>query len=144
MHGEDDADADGAAPQPRVTGWRRLVLLGQHRHHPAELPARGPDRSKVPPSVAPPSRPAPAPKPSRKVTLKASIAELLLVSKLRARSLLGRHPSLPAEAEKDLEAERKAVLTRYANILAVTCKNWFAEDEPRNQQSPSPHHQRHL
>ena len=130
---QDKDDADGPAPQSYATGWRRLVLLGQHRHHPAELLERGLAK-----------RLAPTPKPSRKVTLKASIAELLLVSKLRARNLLGRHSAVPAVAEKNGESERKAVLARYAHILAVTCKNWFAGDEPRNHQPPSPHHQRHL
>lgn len=144
MHDEDDADTDGVAPGSRATGWRRFVPLGQHRHTSAEPLEPRDTKRDLPSLAAPRSSQAPTPKPSKRVTLKASIAELLLVSKLRARSLLGRHHALPAQAEKDREAERQLVLARYARILAVTCKNWFAEDEPRNQQSASPHHQRHL
>ena len=66
-----------------------------------------------------------AEKPSRAVMLKASIAELLLVSKLRARSLLGRHHSHLAGSKHHDEVERKAMLARYAQVLAVTCKHWF-------------------
>lgn len=77
---------------------------------------------------------APKPdKPSAQVSLRASIAELLLLSKLRARILLGRcHVSAAASAEHrrqlDAEkAEKAEIHTRYAKILVVTCRDWFAE-----------------
>ena len=161
-HDDDDRHGQGTSAetaQPLSIGWRRLVHLGPLRHAaPSPLP---PEYSSAP--AKPPSRtdntaasaPAPAakpPKPSPKINLRASIAELLLISKLRARSLLGRHPAAALEAEKETERqtetarqrEQKAVLACYARVLEVTCKNWFPEEATRNRQSPSPYHQRRL
>ena len=67
-------------------------------------------------------------KPSQKTTLRASIAELLLVSRLRARSLLGRSHADCIDFEMQREVERKKTLQRYTQILSVTCKNWFLEE----------------
>ena len=69
---------------------------------------------------APPAAKVPLP---AKIGLKASISEFLLVTRLRARNLLGRRLQL-AQAD----AEQAAVMTRFAHILGVTCKHWFPED----------------
>ena len=50
------------------------------------------------------------------IKLRASVAEFLLVSRLRARGL--RAPS--GEQSED-------VIRQGAHVLDVTCKNWFAE-----------------
>ena len=77
----------------------------------------------------------------KKITLRASIAELLLVSKLRARHLLSRSHSGSVRTENHDEAERKAMLARYTQVLAVTCKNWFPEAYSSQRARP---HQRQL
>lgn len=60
--------------------------------------------------LAPGSSPEPAAK--RKISLQASIAEFLLVNRLRAR----RRAAPSAD-----------VLERAARIVFVTCQNWFAK-----------------
>ena len=49
------------------------------------------------------------------IKLRASVAEFLLISHLRARS----QPARSAEQSQD-------VIQRGAEIIDVTCKNWFA------------------
>jgi hypothetical protein len=49
------------------------------------------------------------------IKLQASVAEFLLISHLRARSKPARSPDQSAD-----------VLQRGAEIIDVTCKNWFA------------------
>ena len=49
------------------------------------------------------------------IKLRASVAEFLLISHLRARS----HPSRS-------RAQSQEVIERGAEIIDVTCKNWFA------------------
>ena len=72
---------------------------------------------------APPPQADPLP---IKIGLRTSISEFLLVARLRARNLLSRcgHAAVKSDAEK------AAVMTRFAHILGVTCKNWFPEDSP--------------
>lgn len=77
----------------------------------------------------------PVNKPGRASNLKASIAEFLLISKLRARSLLSRLPTSRLDAAADaahsavdaqaLADDKAVVMARYTKILAVTCKQWF-------------------
>ena len=55
--------------------------------------------------------------PRRQLTFQASIAEFLLINRLRARR--------PAAPSAD-------VLERAARIVFVTCKNWFAPAESRD------------
>ncbi|WP_411882931.1 hypothetical protein [Polaromonas sp. YR568] len=59
----------------------------------------------------------PLPIAKRKLGFQASIAEFLLVNRLRARR--------PAEPSAD-------VLERAARIVFVTCQNWFAPAPNRN------------
>ena len=61
-----------------------------------------------------------------KVSLKASISEFLLVTRLRARNLLSRRAHAAAVGTTD--AEQAAVMAHFARILGVTCKHWFPED----------------
>lgn len=56
----------------------------------------------------------PAARNRRELNLRASIAEMLLIVRLRARSR--------SCASRD-------VLERGAHVVDVTCKNWFASDE---------------
>jgi hypothetical protein len=73
-----------------------------------------------PPAAASP----PEPLAQKKMTFQASIAELLLVTRLRARKR--------AEPSAD-------VLERASRIVFVTCKNWFA-----TPQRGRPDHRTHL
>ena len=73
---------------------------------------------------APTAAQLPAPIAQKKMTFQASIAELLLVTRLRARKR--------AEPSAD-------VLERASRIVFVTCKNWFATP-PRG----GPDHRSHL
>jgi hypothetical protein len=61
-----------------------------------------------------------------KIGLRTSISEFLLVTRLRARNLLGRRGLAAAEAD----AQQAEMMARYAHVLSVTCKNWFPEDTP--------------
>lgn len=78
---------------------------------------------------APPVEVAPVP---IKIGLRTSISEFLLVTRLRARNLLGRRGQAAAKPD----ADQAAMMARFADILGVTCKNWFPEDLPttRRQQ----------
>ncbi|MCZ8257659.1 MAG: hypothetical protein O9327_18590 [Polaromonas sp.] len=73
-----------------------------------------------PPTAARP----PAPIAHKKVTFQASIAEFLLVNRLRARK-----PAVPSAD----------VLERASRIVFVTCQNWFA-----TPQRGRPDHRSHL
>lgn len=133
MQDEDDGtDKTGTAQQLRFASWRRLVFL---------TPSAPVSQSKLANVLREPValRKSTAvnvsvnfirspEKPSQKTTLRASIAELLLVSKLRARSLLGRSHTDCIDFEMQREVERKKTLQRYTQILSVTCKNWFPEE----------------
>jgi hypothetical protein len=66
----------------------------------------------TPPSPSPSSSRLPAPVAKRKISFQASIAEFLLVNRLRAR----RRAQPSAE-----------VMERAARIVFVTCQNWFAK-----------------
>lgn len=67
-----------------------------------------------------------------KIGLRTSISEFLLVTRLRARNLLGRCSQTAAKPD----AEKAAVMTRFAHILGVTCKHWFPDKPPTTR-----HHQ---
>ena len=54
------------------------------------------------------------------IKLRASVAEFLLISHLRARSQPARSPDQSPE-----------VIQRGAEIIDVTCKNWFAPADTR-------------
>lgn len=95
-----------ADPPSAPTGWLRRIT-----HH-------------TPRTAAPPL--------PKKIGLRASISEFLLVSRLRARNMLGGRAA-------SIAAEQAAVLTRFAHIMGVTCKHWFPQ-QPVN----SRHHQRQL
>ena len=132
---------ESAVPQILAFGWRRFVFIG----HSCQCMLNLPDIESPKPGPAPSTlamnthvtdNTSPQ-KPSKTITLKASIAELLLVSKLRARHLFGRSRMGFTHAENHDEAERKAMLAQYAQILAVTCKNWFPE--AHNPQRARPH-----
>jgi hypothetical protein len=58
------------------------------------------------------------------VVFNASIAELLLVNRLKARV----HPS----------TQSTDILERASNIVFVTCKNWFYSTEETSPQRPAP------
>ncbi len=73
---------------------------------------------------APPPPPVPAPV---KLGLRTSISEFLLVTRLRARNLLGRRGQVAVAIDAEQQAE---VMARYAHILGVTCKHWFPQDTP--------------
>jgi hypothetical protein len=73
---------------------------------------------------APAATQLPVPIAQKKMSFQASIAEFLLVNRLRARKR--------AEPSAD-------VLERAAHIVFVTCKNWFAS--PRQER---PDHRSHL
>ncbi|MEP6772987.1 MAG: hypothetical protein ABI893_14475 [Polaromonas sp.] len=73
---------------------------------------------------APVAAKTPAPIAQKKITFQASIAEFLLVNRLRARRR--------AEPSAD-------VLERAARIVFVTCQNWFAAP-----QRGGPDHRSHL
>lgn len=75
--------------------------------------------ARVPTAAKPPEAIA-----QKKVTFQASIAEFLLVNRLRARK-----PAVPSAD----------VLERAAHIVFVTCKNWFA-----TPQRGRPDHRSHL
>lgn len=60
---------------------------------------------------------APVPIPKKSIGFQASIAEFLLVNRLRARRRSEKSPD---------------VLERAARIVFVTCQNWFAEPERDN------------
>ncbi len=72
---------------------------------------------------APPAEAEPLPV---KIGLRTSISEFLLVTRLRARNLLGRHDQAAAKAD----ADRAAMMDRFAHVLGVTCKHWFPPDRP--------------
>lgn len=72
---------------------------------------------------APPPPPIPAPV---KLGLRTSISEFLLVTRLRARNLLGRRGQVAVA----VDAEKAEVMARYAHILGVTCKHWFPQETP--------------
>jgi|GEM_PF-820966 len=74
-------------------------------------PWSGPRAPSAPSSLLPPSQ-LPAPVAKRKITFQASIAEFLLVNRLRARRR--------AQPSAD-------VMERAARIVFVTCQNWFAK-----------------
>lgn len=78
---------------------------------------------------APPAEVVPLPV---KIGLRTSISEFLLVTRLRARNLLGRR----GQATAKLDAEKAAVMARFAHILGVTCKHWFPEDPPASRHRP--------
>ena len=129
---DDETDKTGTAQQLRFARWRRLVFLSPSPsvslpklanvlREPVVLGANAAVNVSADLTRSPE-------KPSQKTTLRASIAELLLVSKLRARSLLGRSHANFVDFETQREVERKETLERYAQILSVTCKNWFFED----------------
>ena len=129
---DDETDKTGTAQQLRFARWRRLVFLSPSPsvslpklanvlREPVVLSANAAVNVSADLTRSPE-------KPSQKTTLRASIAELLLVSKLRARSLLGRSHANFVDFETQREVERKETLERYAQILSVTCKNWFPED----------------
>ena len=129
---DDETDKTGTAQRLRFARWRRLVFLSPSPsvslpklanvlREPVVLGANAAVNVSADLTRSPE-------KPSQKTTLRASIAELLLVSKLRARSLLGRSHANFVDFETQREVERKETLERYAQILSVTCKNWFPED----------------
>jgi hypothetical protein len=70
----------------------------------------------------------------RKIGLRASISEFLLVTKLRARNLLGRRDQTVVKSDED----QAAIMARFSHILDVTCKQWFPRDTPARRQ----HHPR--
>lgn len=133
---DDETDETGTAQQLRFATWRSLVFLSPSP--PVSLPKlanllREPVALDANAAVDVSANLTRLPeKPSQKTTLRARIAELLLVSKLRARSLLGRSHANCVDFEAQREVERKETLERYAQVLSVTCKNWFPED-PRSQ-----------
>ena len=136
---------EGAAPQILAIGWRRFVFTGDSCQSMLNLPdIESPKPGPAPSTLAMNTHVTDNTSPqklSKTITLKASIAELLLVSKLRARHLFGRSCAGFAHAENHDEAERKAMLARYAQVLAVTCKNWFPEAHSPQRARP---HQRQL
>ena len=129
---DDETDKTGTTQQLRFARWRRLVFLGPSPSPPQpkltntsrELVALPANRAM---NVQENFTSSPE-KPSQKTTLRASIAELLLVSKLRARSLLGCSHANHVDFGTRREAERKETLARYTQILSVTYKNWFPEE----------------
>ena len=137
---DDETDKTGTAQQLRFARWRRLVFLGPSpsapqpeltnaSSKPVALPVSG--------AMSVPTNFTRSPdKPSQKTTLRASIAELLLVSKLRARSLLGCRHANHVDFGTRREVERMETLARYAQILSVTCKNWFPEDARPHTRRP--------
>lgn len=68
-----------------------------------------------------------------KIGLRTSISEFLLVTRLRARNLLGRRGHELAKTN----TEQAAVMARFAHILGVTCKHWFPEDPPASRSHSS-------
>ena len=80
----------------------------QRLFQPWRQPANETARLPAPPAGAAPKRP---------LGFQASIAEFLLINRLRARR--------PAAPSAD-------VLERAARIVFVTCKNWFAPPENRD------------
>ena len=134
-----------AVPQILAIGWRRFVFLGHSRQAvPALLDVEPPQHQPAPSPHAMNTHATDNTSPKKlpkKITLRASIAELLLVSKLRARHLLSRSHSGSVRTENHDEAERKAMLARYTQVLAVTCKNWFPEAYSSQRARP---HQRQL
>lgn len=77
------------------------------------------------PDPAPPSLPVVAPE--RPVGFPASIAEFLLVFRLKAR----RRSTLSAD-----------ILARAVRVVFVTCKNWFSDTPSPNPPSHSHSHSR--
>ena len=129
---DDGTDKTGTAQQLRFASWRRLMFLtptpsvslpklANVLRKPVALGANAAVNASADLTRSPE-------KLSQKTTLRARIAELLLVSKLRARSLLGRSHANCVDFETQREVERKETLERYAQVLSVTCKNWFSED----------------
>ena len=133
-----DFKKEGVMPSNLWIEWHRFVFLSHTRHAKSASPcAEPPEPRAAAPTPGTSTRAvenALAEKPSKAFTLKASIAELLLVSKLHACSLLSRHHPHLAESKNHDEAERKAMLARYAQVLSVTCKHWF----PKACNSPRP------
>ena len=58
----------------------------------------------------------------RKAGFQASIAEMLLVSRLKARN------------EQDSQVSDAGILDRAAHVIFVTCKNWFTSSQDRLDQ----------
>ena len=105
MRQDDPEDAPHAAWLRRLTRRERPdARADQRAHTPTNLPANTPV----------------------KLGLRTSISEFLLVTRLRARNLLGRR----GQVAVDVDAEQAAVMARYAHILGVTCKHWFPQDTP--------------
>lgn len=95
------ARADPASPTLAARFRKRLFQPWlQPRSESARLPAPGASTA-----------------PRRQLNLQASIAEFLLINRLRARR--------PATPSAD-------VLERAARIVFVTCQNWFAPPENRD------------
>ena len=59
---------------------------------------------------------------------RASVAELLLVSRLKARCQIGKSDKGDANDQNNLTGE---ILERAAHIIFVTCSHWFAHVAPR-------------
>ena len=60
----------------------------------------------------------------RSISFHAGIAEFLLLSRLRARS------------QRKIQAAQ--ILERAAQIVFVTCKNWFSQADGKLPQRPAP------
>lgn len=73
------------------------------------------------PEGNPPEKPGNARGLTRDITQRASMAQLLLVARLRART------------RRDLAVDS---LERAAHVIFVTCKNWFAASPDRAGQVP--------
>ena len=128
----DDRQADQSG---QASSWRRM------------WPKAGASTKATPPMSAEQGGLAPlakSNKPTAKVSLRASISELLLISKLRASSfgLMGRstaaEPASPASLQSPPVDEKAVMLARYANILSVTCQHWFHHNDAKRP----PHHRR--
>ena len=78
-------------------------------------------RDPVPPEREKAMSSLPAPAPGRAVGFPASVAEFLLLFRLRVR----RRSALCAD-----------MLERAVQLVVVTCKNWFATDTGRSKDRP--------
>jgi hypothetical protein len=78
-------------------------------------------RRLFPPTVQDANTPAAAPS-RRGINLQASLAELLLINRLKARS-----------TQREQAAE---MLERASHVVFVTCKHWFAEPEVSTVRQP--------
>ena len=130
----DDGSVAGAG-----LGWRRLLpkTAALDKAASATSALQGPPQYSA--TLIKPSKPN---KPPAKVSLRTSISELLLVSKLRARSLMGRSNAASAASLDNRHSpddEKARVLACFAKILAVTCRHWFPDDQSRHAS-----HQRRL